>query len=140
MKSVVLDASIFIDHLKGRNGNFTSLLKLAKEGNYQLFIPTAVVVEIFVGYEFLQKEEEKQARILLQDFKRVDLTEEIAEFAAKIGRENKLGFIGTIDLVVAATALILDGELATQNVKHFRHIPNLRLLKIPKSNPSSRRS
>lgn len=130
MKSVVLDTDIFIDYLHGKNKNFAHLLKRAKKEKLQLFIPTAVLVEIFVGYEFLQESDYERAKKLLRKFKRIPLTEEIGLIAAKIGREEKLGFLGTVDLVVAATALMLKAEVATHNVRHFSLIPQLRIFKI----------
>ena len=45
----------------------------------------------------------------------------------EIGRNNRIGFLGTVDLVIAATALSFNAEVATRNVKHFKQIPGLEL-------------
>lgn len=127
MNRVVLDADVFIDYLKGKSKNFLLLVKKAKKKEIKLFVPTAVLVEIFVGYEFLQNQVLKDAQKLLREIQSVPLTEEIASLAAKLGREKKLGFLGTVDLVLAATALVLDAQIATHNVKHFRLIPEVKI-------------
>ena len=127
MKSVVLDADVFINYLKKNDNNFALLLESSLENNYKLYIPTAVLVEISVGYEFLNSKMLKKAENLLRPFERIALAEDIAKLAGEIGRNNKIGFLGTVDLVIAATALVFDAEIATGNIKHFKQIPNLKL-------------
>lgn len=127
MKRVVLDADVFIDYLKGKSEDFILLVNEAGERGYSFFVPTAVLVEIFVGYEFLELDKFERAGKLLEDFECVALTEEIALKAGRIGRENKLGFLGTVDLAVAATAIAIGAEVATHNVKHFKLIPGIKI-------------
>lgn len=127
MKSIVLDTDIFIDHLKKSNSNFKLLLRASTEKNYKLYVPTVVLVELFVGYEFLESFVLKKAEDLLKPFERIVLTEDIAKLAGEIGRNNRIGFLGTVDLVIGATALSLNAEVATRNVKHFKQIPGLKL-------------
>jgi len=131
MTNVVLDADIFIDYLKGKSKNFLFLVKKVRENEIKLFIPTAVLVEIFVGSEFLQSQILKDAQKLLREIQSVPLTEEIAFLAAEIGREKKLGFLGTVDLVLAATTLTLDAQVATHNVKHFKLLPQIEIFDFP---------
>ncbi len=127
MNAIILDSDVFIDHQRKKNSHFQRLINTASQKGYQLFIPTVIIVEIFVGYELLVERELVRTEKLLKNFNRVPLTDDIAKLAAKIGREQKLGFVGAVDLVVAATALTLDAELATNNKKHFQSIPNLKL-------------
>jgi len=127
MKKVVLDSDVFINFLKGKSGDFKILLNETREDNLIVFIPAIVLVEIFVGYEFLDNKRLKEAKKFLEGFDRISLTQEIAHQSAKIGRENKLAFLGTADLVIAATAISFNAELATHNVKHFKKVPKLKL-------------
>jgi predicted nucleic acid-binding protein len=57
----------------------------------------------------------------------VGLTAPIARRTAELGRTWRRGHRGvaTIDLIIAATALELDAELATANVRHFPMFPGL---------------
>ena len=50
--------------------------------------------------------------------------ERAAQSFAKLHLSHR---IGALDVLIAHTALDLDAELCTFNVKHFRAVPNLRL-------------
>jgi len=128
MTGIILDADLFIGYLKGKDKKFLHLVREADRKSLKLYIPTAVLVEVFVGYEFLQNQLLKNAQKLLEGVQPVPLTEEIAFLAAKLGREKKLGFLGAVDLVLAATALIFDAKVATRNIKHFKLIPEVKIL------------
>ena len=73
MKKVVLDSDVFINFLKGKSGDFKILLNETREDNLIVFIPAIVLVEIFVGYEFLDNKRLKEAKKFLEGFDRISL-------------------------------------------------------------------
>ncbi len=132
MNKVVLDSDIIIDFFKGKKKHLKYLSNKVKDKEIQVLIPTVVYVEVMVGYEFENSQKIKRAESILSKFPSIDLTEEIADLAAKIGRENKIANIGTVDLVIAATALNLNADVATENTKHFKLVPKLKLFALEK--------
>ena len=56
----------------------------------------------------------------------VDMTQIIAELAASLFRKHKATII--VDYMLAATAISLDAELVTLNMKHFQLLEEVRLL------------
>jgi predicted nucleic acid-binding protein len=65
---------------------------------------------------------------LLAGFQWVDVNGDIAERAGELGRRFRRSHpgISSVDLIIAATALELNAELATSNVRHFPMFPGLR--------------
>ena len=132
MKKVVVDSDIVINHIKDNNNDLELLVSLQGRNKIQLFLPTIVVVEVFVGYELKGKKLSKIKK-LISSFNQEGLTTELAYCAAKIGRVNKLAFMGSADLIIAATAKKLKAEVATNNIKHFKLIPGLKIFDFKKN-------
>lgn len=81
-------------------------------------------VEVLAG---MRPAEEDQTRALLSTLVWHPVDESIAEEAGRLGRiwlPERRG-ISAADLVIAATAKILDADLLTLNVKHFPMFPAL---------------
>jgi predicted nucleic acid-binding protein len=104
------------------------LWQLRKDYQY-LTISSISVFELFAGATDDQKIDD--VRKLLKWFNVLDFDEEIAEESGEIFKkmksENKL--IEYRDLFIGTTAVFYDLTIATLNVKHFEHIPNLEILK-----------
>ncbi len=58
---------------------------------------------------------------LLQTLAWVPVDEAVSRRAGELGREHRARHagLGVADLIIAATALLLDADLATGNVRHF---------------------
>lgn len=128
-RRILVDTTILIDFLRKQKKEKSRLWKLREE--YQnLMISSISVFELFAGATDDQKIED--VRKLLKWFHILDFDEEIAEESGeifkKMKRENKL--IEYRDLFIGTTAVFYDLKMATLNVKHFEHIPNLEILKI----------
>lgn len=125
---LVIDSSVLIDHLRG--GEASSILfNRIEEQNAQLFIPTIVIFELFAGKSSAREKVVVKITNLIKDFKRIELTEEVALRAGKLYRETGK-HISPQDYIIAASALEIGGVVVTLNKKHFEKIPGLNLYPV----------
>lgn len=119
--TVVLDTTVLVDHLRGS--------PLAGEYIAALGAPPSCSevtrIEILRG---LRSDERRGAERLfaLIDWAPVDT--EVGRRAGELGRRWRRSHpgIGVPDLAIAATAELLEAQLATRNVKHFPMFEGLR--------------
>ncbi|EKD67755.1 MAG: hypothetical protein ACD_48C00235G0001 [uncultured bacterium] len=128
---LVVDTNIFIDFSRGNSSSthgslLKKLVNYAKINGHQLVMPSVALFEFLSGSEMNSDTNRQKANILLLDVRVVDVTRAIAEIAASLFRVHK-ATIGVIDYMLAATAISLNAEYVTLNIKHFRHMKNLRL-------------
>lgn len=114
--TVVVDTSVFIDVLRG-NPAAAKALHASRESG-PLHASEVVRLEVLAG---MRPHEETATRMLLGAFSWHPLDDKIAEIAGELGRRWLPGNRGidSADLAIAATALFLDAELLTKDVKHF---------------------
>lgn len=120
----VIDTSILIDSLRGST-KWEEFLK-DQEEEVELYIPTIVIFELFSGRSTRNVKARQKVGDIIKYFLRIELTEKIAITAGKIFRDHKQT-LQTPDYIIAATALELNAEVLTLNIKHFRQIPGLKL-------------
>lgn len=127
MKRLVLDTSVLIDHLRGRPLAATELIPAAIARGDELWSSSVVRAELLAG---MRAEEETATRDLLRLVSWVDVDESASEAAGALGRRYLRSHPGidVADLIVAALAQELDGELKTTNLKHY---PMFKGLKAP---------
>jgi predicted nucleic acid-binding protein len=119
--SVVLDTTVLVDHLRGSS--------LAGEYIAALGAPPSCSevtrVEILRG---LRADERRGADRLFALITWVSLDEKVARRAGELGRRWRRSHpgIGAPDLVIAATAELLEAQLGTNNLKHFPMFEGLR--------------
>lgn len=121
---VVFDTSVLIDHLRG-DRRATTLLELCVNRGDELWSVTVVRTEILAG---MRAKETGPTRALLDTLRWQDVTIEIADRAGELARHYLPSHlhVDTIDYLVAAATMALDGRLFTQNVKHFPMLADLR--------------
>jgi len=113
----VLDSNLFILHLAGsKNLSF-------QRGT--VAVSTLTVFEL-LRFPGMTQEEEDALRELLLLCRTVSVSPTIAERAAMIARTHAK--IGSVDLLIASTALELDVPLVTKNKRHFKGIAGLEVL------------
>ena len=126
--SVVLDTDICSAHLKGdgrvhkrmvqhSGGIYVSILTLAELYTWANRDPARAAVRIDAIGDMLS-----DLQVLAVD-QRVALTFGSTR-AVLLGRGVS---VDVVDLFIAATALEFDFTVVTHNVKHFRHVPGLRI-------------
>lgn len=121
---LLLDSSVLIDHLRGREGAIALLAAAAREG-HELWSVTVVRTEVLGGAR--QREEGATAQLLAR-LRWLPVDSELADTAGELGRRYLPAYAGidAIDLLVAAAARKLDAELRTLNVRHFPMFEGLR--------------
>lgn len=125
MRTIVLDTNILIDNVHGFASWVDYLLNRAQE--YQLVVPTIVVAEYLTAQEVESTQGSSKLKSYLELFESADLTFGIAETLGQILRRKTYASGADFgDLIIAATAIYFDAELATRNKADFSKIPNLR--------------
>jgi predicted nucleic acid-binding protein len=119
----LLDTSVAIDHLRG-SPPAVDLLRglIAAEGS--------LLASEVVRFELLAGVREKEVDALEQFFSAISwvpVGEEVARAAGSLARRHRRSHsaIDDADYLIAATALLLDAELLTTNVRHFPMIGGL---------------
>jgi len=120
---LVVDTSVFIDHLRG-DARASQALLAAEAKRDELWSVVVVRTEILAG---MRKGEEPRTRALLDAIRWQDVTVEVADRAGQLARRylRSHGGVDTVDYLIAATTQLLGGRLLTQNVKHFPMFPRL---------------
>lgn len=130
MKIIVLDTNILIDNIYG----FAPWVKIFLQSeDVKLVTPTIVIAEYLNDKKAETELGEKESKKYLSWFQTQDLNEEIAYILGMILRRRIYASGASLtDLIIAATAIYLNAELATRNKADFAKIPKLRFFD-PKS-------
>jgi predicted nucleic acid-binding protein len=119
--SAVVDSSILIDHLRGSAAAGAYLAGLEA----QPLCSEVSRIEVLQGLRFAER---RAADRLFALVRWVPVDEPLSRRAGELGRRWRRSHprIGIADLVIAATAQLLDSPLATGNIKHFPMFKGLR--------------
>lgn len=124
MKIIILDTNVLIDNIFGFTPWVTELLE---RDDYKLVIPTIVIAEYLNDQQVETELGRVKSEKYLSWFLKQDLNEEIAKILGKILRRKTYpAGAGLADLIIASTAIYLNGELATGNKTDFSGIPELK--------------
>jgi predicted nucleic acid-binding protein len=120
----VLDTSVAIDHLRGEEVAVDLLTGLVDHGE-------AIVASEMVRFELLAGVRDREVDALERFFAALSwiaADEDIARVAGSLARRHRRAHSGidVADYVIAATAIVLDAELLTTNVRHFPMLEGLR--------------
>ncbi|BBZ13305.1 type II toxin-antitoxin system VapC family toxin [Mycobacterium branderi] len=113
----LLDTTIAVDHLRGEPAAVDFLATVVGSGE-DLVASELVRFELHAGV----RDKELDA---LEEFcsalRWAAVTEEIARVAGRLARRYRRSHsgIGAVDYVIAATAIVIDADLLTTNVRHF---------------------
>lgn len=121
MEHFFIDTNIVIDFTKKIKSPLDALV-----ANDSLFINHIVVTELLSGTEIKNVHSETAALDILKLFTVLPITTETATIAAEIVRKGYIPFIA--DAYIAASCLEHNLSLITNNKKHFRHVPKLKLI------------
>lgn len=122
---IIIDSSVFIDSLRGGKVADVIFNKIEKL-DVEIFIPTIVIFELLSGQSSKKSLIRTKITNLIRNFKRIELTEEIAVRAGALYRQLGKN-IGVSDYIIAASALEIGGTVITLNTKHFQQIVGLRI-------------
>lgn len=124
MENVALDTSVCIDIIRNKQHGIELSEQIS--GN-QIFLPSVGLFELLLRRTNLEAVEELASRVDLLPF-----DEKAARKASEIAKElgSKGEPVGSLDIFIAATAIVNNCALATLNVKDFSRIRGLRLVKV----------
>jgi tRNA(fMet)-specific endonuclease VapC len=125
--NILVDTSIVIDHLRG--GKKWESIKTSLGEDDWLYMPTIVIYELFSGDSTKKLEKLKEVTDFIQHFRKIELTESIAESAGKLCREYKKT-IQVQDYIIAASAISVNAQIVTLNQKHFQKISGVSLYEV----------
>ncbi|HEU4906585.1 MAG TPA: type II toxin-antitoxin system VapC family toxin [Solirubrobacterales bacterium] len=119
----LLDTSVAIDHLRGSPSAVNLLSGLLKAEEFLL-------ASEVVRFELLAGVREKEVDALEEFFAAISwvpVGEEIARAAGALAQRHRRSHSGidNADYLIAATALLLEADLLTTNVRHFPMITGL---------------
>jgi predicted nucleic acid-binding protein len=120
----LLDTTVAVDHLRGVEPAVELLRGLIDAGE-------RVAASELVRFELLAGVRDDELEALEQFFSAlswVQVDEGVSRTAGLLARKHRgaYGGIGDVDYLIAATALFLDAELLTTNVRHFPMVAGLR--------------
>ncbi|MBI2326512.1 PIN domain-containing protein [Candidatus Collierbacteria bacterium] len=122
--NIVVDSSVIIDYIRAGVGCLPGLLESAKSGKIKLYVPTAVVLELWSGKSMNLVKNRQRVNLIFSAMEKIDLTGTIAKQAGALIRH---GYVHSgFDSIIAASALELEARLATGNRRHFDSVKNLK--------------
>lgn len=128
MEIICLDTNVLIAHKRAKkvDKDKTFLFRLTTKP-YQLAVSSITVYELLRGDN---QDEDVYWKAMFSNMTILDFDMDCAEHAAKIYQDLKTRglLIEAEDLLIAATALRHQMELATNNVKHFARVVDLELV------------
>ena len=125
----MLDTCICIDYLRGRNEHLHQ--KLRSYNPRQIKIPVVVLAELLHGAYHSKRVEDnlRETMDFIADFEVLPLGVAEADMYGQIlaSLERKGQVIGNNDILIAATALLRNAVLVTNNTREFSRINGLKL-------------
>ena len=109
MARLLIDTTVFIDHLRGR--------ELIRPRGNNLAYSVIVRAELYTGGD------ERRIDIMLDRYEELPVDRAVAERAGRLRRDTK---IDMADALIAATALVHGFTVITRNVADFRGVSKLR--------------
>jgi predicted nucleic acid-binding protein len=123
---MVIDTSIFIDHLRAKDKHKTKLYNLSDAAN--LHISSVSLYELYMGATTPDKEND--VKLLTEDLSILPFNDIVAVEASRIYHKLRVSnkMIEFRDVFIAATCLVNELPLLTLNHKHFSRIKGLKLI------------
>ena len=124
MEKIVLDTNILIEILKGNK----TIIKKLELLSTDFVISSITVMELYYGA--LNKAELFQLKKFISLFKVIEVNENISSISTElIFQYAKSHNLAIPDSLIASTAISIDSELLTLNLKDFKYIDGLILVK-----------
>ncbi|TSC69961.1 MAG: PilT protein domain-containing protein [Parcubacteria group bacterium Gr01-1014_49] len=120
-----IDTNILIYHANG-DPRVSAFLLSACEKDTPLILPTIAVVEFF-SFPAMTPRVKEIFEVLLPYFRITDLDYPLSLAAAQLRRNSRLK-LG--DSIIAATALATHSYLVTRNVRDFKRIVGLKIIRL----------
>lgn len=123
----LIDSNIIIDYLRNYQPTVQLVNQLFSAAEAEVYISAISNLELHLGNSIINLKIQTQIDKILSQCYIVDITAEIAGKAGDLKREQKADIP---DALIAACCLLHGLTLVTRNVKHFKNIPNLKIVSI----------
>jgi predicted nucleic acid-binding protein len=113
----LVDTTVAVDHLRGVPSAVELLTALTDDGN-DLVASELVRFELLAG---VRTKEITAFEEFCSALRWAQVTEDVARVAGQLARRYRKSHsgIGAVDYLIAATAIVIDADLLTTNVRHF---------------------
>lgn len=120
----LLDTSVAVDHLRGERPAMELLQRLV-EGDETIAASEVVRFELLAG---VRDDEVEALEEFFSVLSWVPVEESITRLAGSLARRHRNSHAGIddADYLIAATALVLEADLLTTNVRHFPMLEGIR--------------
>ncbi len=120
----LVDTTVAIDHLRGEE-NAVDLLRSLIDEDEIVAASEVVRFELLAG---VRDDEIEALKQFVSALSWINVDEGVARTAGSLAREHRNAYSGIddVDYLIAASAIVLDAELLTTNVRHFPMLPGLR--------------
>jgi tRNA(fMet)-specific endonuclease VapC len=120
---ILLDTNIWIDYFRGKS---QAIRFIDEQPKNSIAICSVIAMELYKGS--LNKAEFEKIKKTLKGLLMIDLNENISKVALQLSEQYALSHnMAVPDTLIAATVLVFDLELITQNIKDFQFIPTLKV-------------
>jgi len=127
---IFLDSDVLSYYFSGNQIVYGKMEEAIKTGE-NIALTAINVYEILKGFKW-RKNENKEIlfKRFLEKIPVFPLDDDVIELAANIYADLRVSgiTIGDADIIIASTVIRNNGKLATNNVKHYRNIKNLKLV------------
>jgi predicted nucleic acid-binding protein len=119
----LLDTTVAVDHLRGDQAA-VDLLRDLVESEETLAASEVVRFELVAG---VRDDELPALEQFFSALSWIAVGEDVARTAGELARKHRRAYSGIddADYLIAATALLLEADLLTTNVRHFPMLPGL---------------
>jgi predicted nucleic acid-binding protein len=120
----LIDTTIAVDHLRGVPAA-VDLLTALSDGGDDLVASELVRFELLAG---IRNKELTTFEEFCSALSWAEVTEDVTRVAGQLARRYRRSHsgIGAVDYLIAATAIVIDADLLTTNVRHFPMFTKLR--------------
>ena len=120
----LVDTTVAVDHLRGADAAVGLLDRLVSEDEY-LAASEVTRFELLAG---VRERELEDLEAFFSALSWIPVDEAVTRTAGLLARKHRKAYTGidAVDYLIAATALVVDAELLTTNVRHFPMFGDLR--------------
>ncbi|HUH69398.1 MAG TPA: type II toxin-antitoxin system VapC family toxin [Mycobacterium sp.] len=113
----LIDTTVAVDHLRGEPAAIDLLAALIDNGE-ELVASELTRFELLAG---IRDEERGAVEEFCSALRWAEVTEDVARVGGRLARRYPRSHsgIGAVDYLIAATAIVIDADLLTTNVRHF---------------------
>lgn len=130
---ICLDTTFLVDLWRNRRDPTHPALKLLAERKGEVFaVPVVAAGEFLEGAAYISPARLQDGLFFLHQFVsgnlNLDTARHYADIVSYLRQVNQLAGTSKFDLWIAAWSLEHNAELATRNVRHFEHVPELKII------------